>query len=72
MVFPILKKLNESPALGYLAFRHIEAVIIIVAVISPLTLIPLSQKFSSAGTVDASYYQAIGDSLLAVRTILAG
>lgn len=60
MLFPILKKHNETIALGYVAFRVIEAVILIVGAISPLLLITLSQEYIEAGAPDASYFQTIG------------
>ena len=72
MMFPLLKKYNESLALGYVAFRIIEAVIIIAAVISPLTLIALSQEYLTAGAPEAAYFQASGTSFLAVRALLVG
>jgi hypothetical protein len=66
MLFPILKKHNEALALGYVGFRVIEAVMIIVAVIIPLTLITLSQEYVQAAAPDASYFQTLGSLLLAV------
>jgi len=72
MMFPILKKHHEALALGYVAFRVIEAVIIIAAVISPLTLIALSQEYAKAGAPDASYFQPLGTSFLAARALLVG
>lgn len=60
MLFPILKKHNETIALGYVAFRVIEAIILIVGAISPLLLITLSQEYIEAGAPDASYFQTIG------------
>ena len=36
MMFPILKQLNESIALGYVGFRIIEAIVLVVSLISPL------------------------------------
>ena len=72
MMFPILKKLNESLAIGYVSFRTIEVVIIIAALIAPLTLAALSQEFTSAGAADAAAFRALGSSILGVREILAG
>jgi hypothetical protein len=72
MMFPIFKKYSEATALGYVAFRIIEAVIIIAAVISPLALIALSQEYLTAGASDASSYQTIGRSFIAVREHLLG
>ncbi|TFH38461.1 MAG: DUF4386 domain-containing protein [ANME-2 cluster archaeon] len=65
-LFPILKKVNESLALGYVVFRVLEAVSFIVTAISWLLLLTLSQEFVLAGAPDASYYQTLGTLLLAV------
>lgn len=72
MLFPVLKKLHEAFALGYLGFRVTEAVVLIAAVISPLLLITLSQEYVAAGVADASYYQTLGTLLLEARAQLAG
>ena len=66
LMFPILKKHNEPIALGYVGIRIIEAVIIIVGAISLLSLITLSQEYVKAGAPDASYFQTLGTSLVAV------
>ncbi len=67
MMFPIFKKHDEALALGYVAIRIIEAVIVIAAVVSPLSLIALSQEFVEVGALDASNFQTSGTSLLAAR-----
>ena len=67
VIYPILKKYNEALALGYVAARIIEAVLFIVAILTILTLWTLSQEFVKAGAPDASYFQAAGELLLAVR-----
>ncbi len=72
LMFPIFKKQDEALALGYVAFRVIEAVIIIAAVISPLSLVALSQEYLSAGAPDASNFHNLGTSFLAVRAYLVG
>ena len=66
-MFPLFKKYSEALALGYVAFRIIEAVIAVAAVVSALTLLALSQEFVKAGAGDASYFQTLGTSLLAAR-----
>jgi len=68
-MYPIFRKQYEALALGYVALRIIEAVIIVSAVISPLALIALSQEYIIAGAPDTSYFQILGSSLLAVRAI---
>ena len=67
MLFPILKKHSEALALGYVGIRVVEAAILTVAVISPLSLITLSQEYLTAGASDASYFQSLGTLLLAAR-----
>ena len=66
LLFPILKKVNESLALGYVVFRILEVVTYIVTIISWLLLLTLSQEYVLAGAPDASYYQTLGTLLLAV------
>jgi hypothetical protein len=66
-LFPILRKHNETLALGFSALRFIEAISTIVGSIILLTLLTLSQEFVKAGAPDASYFQTMGDLLLAAR-----
>ena len=65
MMFPILKRHNETLALGYVVFRGgLETVTYIANVFSLLLLITLSQEYVKAGTPDASYFQNWGTLLL--------
>jgi hypothetical protein len=67
MLFPILSKQSEALALGYVGFRVIEAVTLIVGKISVLSLIPLSQEYIATGAPDASFFQALGAVALGQR-----
>ena len=67
LMFPILKKHNESLALGYVGARIFEGFIATVGAISGLLLITLSQEFVNAVAPDATYFQALGALLLAAR-----
>ncbi|WP_445474850.1 DUF4386 domain-containing protein [Methanococcoides methylutens] len=67
MIFPILKKHNESLALGYAVARICEAVPFIIGVISLLSLLPLSKEYVQAGAMDDSYVLPLGTLLLAVH-----
>jgi hypothetical protein len=67
VIYPILKMQNETLALGYVAARIVEGVLFIVAILAILTLWTLSQESVKAGAPDASYFQTLGESLLAVR-----
>ena len=67
MIFPILKKLHEPIAVGYLVGRIFEAVPFVVGVISLLSLLTLSHEYVQAGAPDASYVLPLGALLLTVR-----
>jgi hypothetical protein len=71
MMFPVFKKHDEALALGYVALRVIEAVIIVAAAISPLSLVALSQEYVEAGAPDASHFLTLGSSFLAARALWA-
>ena len=66
-LFSILKKHNETLALGYVGFRLFEAGILSVAYINKLSLVNLSQDYLNKGGVDASYFQYIGSSIQSVN-----
>jgi hypothetical protein len=66
MLFPILKKHNETLAVGYVVSRALEAVCDIVAVISWLLLLTLSQGYVKAGAPAALSFQTLGTILLQV------
>lgn len=64
-LFPFLRKYNESLALGYLAFRFLEAIIISVGVVAVLALLTLSRQYVAAAAPDTAAYQTAGDLLIA-------
>jgi len=66
-LYPILKKHNESLALGAVGFRIIENVFQIVAALGLLLLVTLSQESVKADALAASTFQTIGSLLHAVR-----
>jgi hypothetical protein len=74
MMFPILKKHNESLALGYAVFRIVESVTLIVGSISLLSLLSLSREYVGVGAPDASHFLTLGSLLLEARewTVLLG
>jgi len=73
-MFPILKKENESIALGYVCFRLLEATIIIIGIISLLSIVTLSQDFAKAVAPNASSFLTAGKLLVTVHnwTFLLG
>ena len=66
-VYPVLKKFSARMAIGYFGARVVEFAIGILGVVSLLTLVTLSREFVGAGAPNASYFQATGKLLLAVR-----
>jgi len=68
-LYPILKRYNESLALGAVGFRIIEAVFYIVGIFCLLSLFVLSQEFVNTGGQSISYFQTLGSLLLAASDL---
>ncbi len=67
LMFPILKKHNESLALGYVGARIFEGFFDAVIAISLLLLLTLSREFVERGALDAPDFQTSGALLLALK-----
>lgn len=65
-MYPLLWKLDENAAVGYLAVRIIEGALMMVGVMVTLMLIPLSAEFINAGAPLSSWYVTLGNSLVQV------
>jgi len=74
MLFPILKKHHEALAMGYVASRILESMILVVGHISQLALVQLSREYVRTGSQDASYFLPSGTLLQAASawTFLLG
>ena len=59
LMFPVLKPHNERFAVGYLAFRIMDAVFIAIMVLFVLLQIPLGSAYVQAAVPNASYLQAL-------------
>src|SRR3954471_14569988 len=59
LMFPILKQHNERIAVGYLAFRIMDAVFIAIMVLFVLLQIPLGSAYLNAAAPDAPALQAL-------------
>ena len=46
VIFPIVKRVNESIALGYIASRTVESILILIGVLSLMSVVALSDKTS--------------------------
>jgi len=68
-LYPILKEYNKSLALGFLSFRIIATVFLIMGVISLLLLLYLSQEYVQAANSDLVFYQTIGELLRSARDL---
>jgi len=67
VVYPVLKKRNTSIAFGYFGSRIVESMIFVISAISLLLLLTLSREFIQAGAPNVSYFQTLGELLLATR-----
>jgi uncharacterized membrane protein len=65
VMYPILKKRNETLALGYVGARIFEGFFSAVNVISLLSLLSLSREFVTTASPTGSYFQTSGALLLA-------
>ena len=50
VIFPIVKRVNESVALGYVASRTVESILILVGVVSLMSIVALRQDFADAAS----------------------
>ena len=66
-MYPVMKGSNAGLALGSLVFRTIEAVMYLVAAVSLLSVLSLSQNFTTIGPTNRDALQVVGNSLLSVR-----
>jgi hypothetical protein len=72
VLYPVVKRVNEILALGFVAARVVECVFIAVGILSVLTLVTLRQE--AAAGADAGSLVAVGQSLVALHdwTFLLG
>ena len=70
-LYPVLKAWGEGLALGSVVFRTVEAVMYMLSAASLLSLLALSQRFTSAAAADPVAFRTVGDALLDVREQVA-
>lgn len=66
-LFPIVRRQNESIALGYVAGRVVEAVVIVVGIMSVLSVVTLRKDFAGATGADPASLMVIGKSLVVIH-----
>ncbi len=69
-LYPLLKKYNEKLALGFLSFRIIAVVFILVGVIFLLLILSVSQEYVMSGNPDSQCFKSIGALLYAGRDLV--
>lgn len=67
LIFPLLRQRFASLALGYVGFRLIEFVMQVLADLSPLSLLTLSEEFIKASGAEAGSFEVLGTLLIAER-----
>jgi len=74
VLFPIVKRQNESVSLGYVASRTLESTVIVIGAISLLSIVTLRHVFAGAAGADAGTFDTVGRSLVAIHdwTFLIG
>jgi len=72
LLFPVLRRYNESIAIGYFGLRIIEAVTLVVDAIALLLLVSTGQQYVKAGPTGSSYFQAAGTLWLAAHNWIFG
>lgn len=74
VLFPLLKRVNEIFALGFVTARVMESVFIAVGILSLLTVVTLRQDVAGAAGTDAAALVTVGRSLVTLHgwTFLLG
>lgn len=66
-VFPVVKRQNESLALGFVASRLMEAAVIVTGIVSLLAVVTLRQTVTGTPGADPAALETSGQALVAVR-----
>jgi hypothetical protein len=66
LMFPVLKRHNESIAIGYLGFRIVDAVFIGVHVLFVLIQIPIGIEYLKSGLQNTFYLQSLSNVFILV------
>jgi Domain of unknown function (DUF4386) len=66
VIFPIVKRVNESVALGYVATRTVESILILVGVVSLMSVVALRQDLADAANSSGALVD-VARGLLAVH-----
>lgn len=67
MLFPYLRKFNERLGLGYITFRLLEAILILIGIVSVLALLTLSHSYTNEASPAVNAFQTAGTILKAIH-----
>ena len=67
VLFPLLKRVNEICALGFVTARVVESVFIAVGILSLLTVVTLRQDLAGVANADDATLVMVGKSLVALQ-----
>jgi hypothetical protein len=60
VMYPILKRYNETIAMAYLSSRVMEGIILAFGIISLLSLLTISREYIKLETPDVAYFEMLG------------
>jgi hypothetical protein len=66
-VYPVVKRVNQSMALGFVMSRMTEAAVIMTGIIALLTVVVLRQDIGGPGAADPATLTVVGQTLVIVR-----
>ena len=74
VLFPVVRRWGESPALGFVVSRTVEALVIVVGVMALLTVVTLRQDVGGPTAADPASLRATATALVTLRdwTFLLG
>ncbi len=70
ILYSLLKKVNNELAIGFLAFRMITVIFVLIGWLSILLLLVLSEEFVKVGSSDLSYFQTLDNLLRSTRDLI--
>jgi hypothetical protein len=66
VIFPVVKRVNETIALGYVAARTVESILILVGVLSLISVVALRQDLAATGGANDALVE-VGRALVALH-----
>ncbi|MCU0355333.1 MAG: DUF4386 domain-containing protein [Cytophagales bacterium] len=67
LMYPYLREFNESLGLGYVIFRSLEVVFILIGTVGVLALLTLSHSYASSVTPDVNSFKTVGTVLKGIH-----